>query len=91
MHKYAFSSIWPIDMTQSGATTPGQSGLGSDSNERVLRILQNSSNAETSPSDCLVLYILDTHLLGVSYSSAEMQSVYSTTPADWAKVSFIWG
>ena len=29
-----FSSIWPIDMTQSAATTPDQSGLGSDGNKR---------------------------------------------------------
>ena len=28
------SSIWPIDMTSSGATIPGQGGSGSDSNER---------------------------------------------------------
>ena len=38
-----FSSIWPIDRTLSGATTPGQSGPGSDGNEGVLRIPQNSS------------------------------------------------
>ena len=34
----------------SGATTPGQSGPGSDGNEGVLRI------AGTLPSDCLVSY-----------------------------------
>ena len=33
-----FSSIWPIDRTLSGVTTPGQSGPGSDGNEEVLRI-----------------------------------------------------
>ena len=33
-----FSSIWPIDRTLSGATTPGQSGPGSDGNTGVLRI-----------------------------------------------------
>ena len=33
-----FSSIWPIDMTLSGAPTLGQSGPGSDGNERVLCI-----------------------------------------------------
>ena len=37
----------------SGATTPGQSGPGSDGNEGVLRIPQSSSIAGTSPSDCL--------------------------------------
>ena len=51
-----FSSFWPIDRILSGVTTPGQSGPGSDSNERVLRIPQSSSITGTSPSDCLVLY-----------------------------------
>ena len=32
------SSIWPIDKTLSGATTPGQSGPGSKGNEGVLHI-----------------------------------------------------
>ena len=52
-----FSSIWPIDRTISGATTPGQSKPGSDSNERVIRIPQSSSITGTSPSDCLVSYL----------------------------------
>ena len=33
-----FSSIWAIDRTQSGATTPGQSEPNSDGNERNLNI-----------------------------------------------------
>ena len=45
-----FSSIWPIDRTLSGATTPGQSGPGSDG------LPQSSSITGTSPSDCLVSY-----------------------------------
>ena len=32
------SSIWPIDRTQSDATTPGQSRSESDSNKEVLRM-----------------------------------------------------
>ena len=40
----------------SGATTPSQSGPGSDGNEGVLRIPQSSSIAGTSPSDCLASY-----------------------------------
>ena len=75
-----FSSIWPINRTLSGATTLGQGGLGSDGNEGVLRIPQ--SITRTSPSDCLELYS-GRSLVG-SYPSAEMQSVYSTAPADWA-------
>ena len=46
----------------SGATTPGQSGPGSDGNEGVLCIPQSSSIAGTSSSDCLVSY--PGHLLG---------------------------
>ena len=48
-----FSSILSIDRARSGATTPGQSGLGSNDNEGM-------------------------------FFSAEVQSVYSTAPADWA-------
>ena len=48
-----FSSIPPIDRTLSGATSPGQSGPGSDGN-RVIRILQSSSTTGVSPSDCFV-------------------------------------
>ena len=55
-HKYAVSSILPIDRAQSGATTPDQSGPGSDGNEGVLYISQSSSTAGTWPSDCLVSY-----------------------------------
>ena len=52
-----FSSIWPIDRILSGATTPGQSGPGSDGSERVLCIPQSSRNTGISPSDCLVSYL----------------------------------
>ena len=51
-----FSYILPIDTTLSGATTPGQSGSGSDGNEGILRIPQNSSITEIASSDCLVSY-----------------------------------
>ena len=52
----------PIDRTLSDATTPGQSGPGSDGNEGVLHIPQSSNIAGTSPSDCLVS--LSGHSLG---------------------------
>ena len=71
-------------MALSGATTPGQSGPGSDGNEGVLHIPQSSSTAGTSPSDCLVSYPGHSFGGGGSYPSAEVQSVYSTAPADWA-------
>ena len=78
--KYQNSSIWSIDRTLSGATTPGQSGSGSDSNEGVLCIPQSSSIPGTSLSHCLVSYPK-----WGSYLSAEEQTVYSTAPADWTR------
>ena len=47
----------------SSATTPSQSGRGSNDNERVLCILQSSSITEISPSHCLVSY--PKHSLGI--------------------------
>ena len=75
------SSIWPTDRTLSGATTPGQSELGSNGNEGVLCIPPNSSITGVSRSDCLVSY--PGHSLGESYPFAEMQLVYSTAQTDW--------
>ena len=69
-------------MTLSAATILGQSGAGSDSNEGVFCIPQISSIIKASPLDCLLTY--PGHLLGKSYSSAEMQAVYSIAPGDWA-------
>ena len=51
-----FSSIWPIERTLSGATTPGQSWPGSDGKEGVLHFPQSSSITGTSPSDYLAWY-----------------------------------
>ena len=50
------SSIWPIDRTLPDATTPDQSGSGSDGNEVVFRIRQSSSITEVSSLDSLVSY-----------------------------------
>ena len=80
-----FSSIWPIDRTLLGATTPGQSEPWSDSNEGVLCIPKSSSITGTSPSDCFVSNA--GHSLveeGGLTPLAEMQLVYSTAPIDWA-------
>ena len=73
-----FNSIEPIDKALSGATTPGQRGPGSDSNEGVLRIPQTFSNTGTSPSDS----VISTTLVGGGLTP--LQSVYSTAPADRA-------
>ena len=78
------NSIKSINWTLSGATTPGQSGPGNDGNEGVLRIPQSSSITGTSPSDYFVTY--PGHSLKEFYPSAEVQLVYSTAPADWAKI-----
>ena len=51
-----FSSIWPTDKTSSVATTPGQSGPGSDRNKEALHITQSSRIDGASPSDSLVSY-----------------------------------
>ena len=71
-------------MTLLGATTLSQSGSGSNSNKGVFHIPQSSSITGTSPSNCLVSY--PGHSFGESYPSAEKQLVYSTAPADWAKI-----
>ena len=57
--------------------TPAQSGNGSNG------ILETSSISGASPSDCFVSN--PGHLLGESYPSEVMESVYSAAPADWAK------
>ena len=80
------SSSWPIDRTLSRATTPYQSGPGNDVNERVLRFPQSSSITGATPLDCLMSYLGLS--LGESYPSAEIHSVYSTAPADWAGKTF---
>ena len=81
-----FSSIWPIVMTISGATTLDQSGPRINGNGRVRFILQNSRITGTSPSDCLVLY--RGHSLVWVLPSAAKKSVYFTTPTDWANFTY---
>ena len=49
------TSIWSIDRTLSKATTQGQNGPGSNGNEGVLHIFQNSKTG-ASPSDGLFPY-----------------------------------
>ena len=55
-------------MTLSEDTSPGKSGLESDSNEGVLHIPQSSSIIGSSPSVCLESYL--GHSLEESYFSA---------------------
>ena len=72
------SSIWPIDRTLSGATTPGQSGSGSNGNEGVYQIPQSSIITGALPFNFLASY--PGHF-EETYPSAEMQSVHSIAPA----------
>ena len=70
-------------MALSGATTPGQSGPGSNSNEGVLRIPQSPSISGTSPSDCLVSFAIyfvyateELSFLGIFSSSRCLNDIY---------------
>ena len=67
-------------ITLSVATTLDQSGPGSNGNERVLHISQ-ISKVTASPSDGLMPYPGHS-LKEEAYTSAEMQSEYSTAPDD---------
>ena len=82
-----FSSILPIDKTQSGATTLGQNEPRSDSSEGALCIPRSSCDILASPSFCFVSY--QGHSLGESYPFAVMQSVYSTDMARFDLVLFL--
>ena len=82
-----FCSIWPIDRTLSGTTTPGQSGPRSDGNKRVLCISQSFSITGDSPSDCFLSYA--GHSLEESSFSAQMQLMYSAATADWVRREMI--
>ena len=60
-----------------------KSGPGSDGNQGVLCIPQNSSITRASLLNCLMSYLGHSCRVG-SYPSVEIQSVYSTAPSDWA-------
>ena len=75
------------DRTLSGDTTSGQSGPGSNSNERAHSIPQSSGITGASPSDCLVSYPGQAWERG-GHPLAKMQSVYSAAPVDWAWQDF---
>ena len=68
-----FSSIWPVDRTISGATTPGQSGPGNNSIEGVICILQSSSSSKFTQLDCLLSY--PGHLLGGGLISSKLNAI----------------
>ena len=78
------SSIWPLDRTLTGTTIPCQSVLGRNNNEGGLNIFQRSRTG-ASLSDAVYCHNQDSRRVGASYSSAEMQSAYSTFPGDRAE------
>ena len=63
-----FSSLWHIDKTLSGTTTPG--------NEGILPLLQSSSIAGYSPSHCLGSYPVLSFFVGVLSLCREAFSVF---------------
>ena len=71
-----------IDRILSGATTPGRNWFGSNRNEEVLHIPQSSTDWSLTIR-CFIF--MNRALVGVGgcYLTAEMQSVYSTAPAEW--------
>ena len=57
------NSIWSINRTQSGATTPGEGGPWSNDNEDVLQIPTNPKTG-TSPSNCVTFKTVVGWLVG---------------------------
>ena len=71
--------MWPIERTLSGATTPDQSGSGSNDNEGILHIF---------PKVHQIVYCFIQDTRWEVLPSAQMQLVYSTTLADWAVLDY---
>ena len=64
-----------MERTLPVATTPGQSGTGSDGNEEILCIHQNSCITGTSPSESLMSY--SGQSLREACPSAKKQAIHS--------------
>ena len=77
----------PLIGPLSGATTPSQSGPGSDGNKGVLRIPQKASIAGTSPSDYLVPYT--GHSLGGGLTPLQRSSWCILSPQSTGQFSFL--
>ena len=73
-----------MDRVLSGATTLGQSWPGSNDNEGVLRIPQKPQHYWNLTIRLFSVIYRTLIGGGRSYPVAEVQSVYSTAPADWA-------
>ena len=87
-----FSSIWPIDRTLSGATTPGHSGPGNDGKWRGT--LHSPKLQHYWNLTIRLFNVISRTLVGQtgregSYPSAENQSVYSTAPTNWTTLKLV--
>ena len=78
------SKVYLTHRVQSGATTSGESRTESNNNEGVLNIAQ-IFKIGASPSEGLMSYAGHLLVWGLT-PSAEMPSVNSTAPADWAEM-----
>ena len=85
-HLFEHRSFWPIDRTLTYTTTLDLSEPGRNVNEEMLNIPQ-SSRSGASSSDSLVSH--PRHSLVWDYLSAEMESAYSTIPAELAENRWI--
>ena len=73
-----------MDRTLSGDTTPGQSEPWSDG--KLKGSLHSPKLQHYRNLAIRSFSVVPGHSIRVSYASAEMQSVYSTVPADWAEM-----
>ena len=88
--KWSNSSSWPIDGTQSGTTTLGQSGPESNGNEGVFHIFQ-SSRTGASPWDSFVTYPRYLMRRGVLTICRDAVSViYSPSQMVWVSVLILY-
>ena len=85
-HNLNIKQFYLIDKTLSDASTTGQSGPRSNGSGGVLHIPHNSSITGASPSDFVVSSPENLLVMEMSCSSVEMQSLYSTSPANWVLV-----
>ena len=81
--KWVNSSILSIDEPVTNTTNPNQSGHRNNRNEGIFPIPQRSSNGGLIIS---MISIKRRALSEGAYDLAEMQSVYSIVPIDWASI-----
>ena len=79
-----FSSIWPIDRTLSGATSPSQRGPGRMP-MKGCSVFPKAQVLLEPHHQIVYCHIQGTRLVKEAYPSAGLQSVNSTAPADWPK------